>query len=153
MLKYRRSGNVNFYNQFENITNALMANAESFHNSLYLTNNQHISSVKTPNFIYSSSKETTTRIEHTITISYDSMGVEHINSSFSTEELAIGDGLVPKWSATLGGEYSNNSYVCTGNNTGHTTLLDNSDVQNFIINNIRKEYVYQETATFKKGYE
>jgi hypothetical protein len=34
-----------------------------------------------------------------------------------------------------------------------TSLLNNSEVQNFIVETIRGEYVYQETATFKKGYE
>ena len=72
-----------------------------------------------------------------------------IRSGFTTE----GDSMVPKWSAALNGApNSNRIYKCSNPDTGHTSMLWNSDVLNFITKNIQGAYVYNATNYFTRGY-
>ena len=65
-----------------------------------------------------------------------------------------GDGLVPKWSAALGGQniYADKIYKCTGNGGNHISVLSNTDVFDLITGRILGTYVYTEKSNFKKGY-
>ena len=51
-----------------------------------------------------------------------------------------GDGLVPKWSAALGGQniYADKIYKCTGNGGNHISVLSNTDVFDLITDLLKK---------------
>lgn len=62
------------------------------------------------------------------------MDIEHINSSFTTEKLAVGDGIVPYWSAILGvSTNSSNVKMIAGD---HMSSIQSQSSFSHIIENI-----------------
>ncbi len=130
---------------------SLNNNAKNFHNNLFNADGTHISQSYNTYYLYVVGRSTLTTLESisTLNISTNMIDYSLIRSGFTTE----GDSMVPKWSAALNGApNSNRIYKCSNPDTGHTSMLWNSDVLNFITKNIQGAYVYNATNYFTRGY-
>jgi len=128
------------------IRNNLMNIAESFHDNLYI-NDSHISSLIESYYIYGNSYNTKSKMCHsTIYDMYGNILLRFSPSEFTQE----GDKMVAKWSATLAGLYSDQTYHVKDS---HTAVTQNTDVKNFIIQNTLGIYQHDNSNTsFIKGY-
>lgn len=86
-----------------------MNQAEDFHDSLFVSNNRHITDLVETCYVYSTNIDTNTHINMSEIISSDSY-----NKTMDRESKQDGDRLVPKWSAALGGIYAETTYQITG---------------------------------------
>ena len=136
---------------FSGYKNALMSNAEAFHNSLYI-NEVHISAFVDSYYLYGNGESTKTKLLHALEYyNLDDQGNSYIHSTIIEQENTTeGDGLVAKWSAALAGQYPNRTYYM---NAPHTGIIDKLNTTNFIIQNILGNYQHNSSnSTFINGY-
>lgn len=101
----------------ENYVATYVNDAETFHDTLYLMNGEHITAGVNAFYIAGMNE---------VTIQKYSMG-DGINGMV---RMPCGDGLVPTWSATLGDKYSNRTFYV---NDDHTGMIMNENVIEFMI--------------------
>ena len=137
---------------------SLMTSAEAFHDSLYCSDGLHISGLTDSYYLYGTGIETRMMYDYHTSISLSSSPSSPIEIEYSLslnyESAEIGDRLVAKWSAALGGNvaYSDKIYRCPGNR--HMAIMNNNgNVYAFMRRLILKNYIYKKEDNFIKGYE
>ena len=140
------SDSIEALQRWYGISNTLMNNAESFHDSLYI-NGAHISSLVKSYYVYGNNYDTKSKMCHTTMYDiYGNILLRFLPSAHTQE----GDKMVAKWSAALAGSYPNQTYHV---NAKHTPITWNTDVKNFITQNILGTYQHNNSSiTFIKGY-
>ena len=137
---------------------SLMTSAEVFHSSLYLTNGLHISSLTDSYYLYGTGLDTRITYDYHKSLSISpspspSVGIEY-SISLNYDSAEMGDKLVAKWSAALGGNsaYNDKIYRCPENE--HMVIMyNNGSVNAFMQETIMGKYIYKEEVNFIKGYE
>ena len=113
-----------FITLLEHFKPTLMANAETFHDTLFINSN-HVSTCVDTIYIYATKEDTANHL-----VLYENQDSETKLIKITDE---IGDKLVPKWSAALGGLYYDNTYH---EKSTHGDMIKASAFIDFIKNNI-----------------
>ncbi len=139
----------------------LMTQAESFHNSLFLSSGNHISTLCNPYYLYGyfDSNSTVTTRTRFIYSKVIAVGSTTTTLTIASEDSTAGDSLVAKWSATLGGgaPYGQRIYRCK--NWGHTRIIsnkindENQPVYSPILNTIADHILGANNFTSGNGIE
>ena len=126
-------------------------NSRAFHNSLFNSDGTHISENVNAFYLYGVGGYTLNTLEsiEMLDLTTASYNYTLVKNTFTLD----GDSMVPKWSAALNGApNSNRIYKCSNPKAGHTSILWDADVLDFITENIQGEYVYSATNYFTRGY-